>query len=57
MSRQKIRSDQRKQTVYLPEQMLEEVLNESERQDRSISWLLQKAWEIARLQIKKAPTA
>lgn len=41
-----------KKTIYLPEELLEELKREAERQDRSFSWLLQEAWLISRGQIK-----
>jgi uncharacterized small protein (TIGR04563 family) len=47
----------RKQTLYLPESMLKEIMSEAARQDRSLSWLVQKAWRFARLTIKDAPSA
>ena len=50
-------SDKRKQSLYFPEDYLEEIRAESIRQDRSMSWLVQKAWEIARDTIKAFPSA
>jgi uncharacterized small protein (TIGR04563 family) len=47
--------DARKLSVYLPKDQLEQVLAEAKRQDRSISWLLQRAWHLARHQISKTP--
>jgi uncharacterized small protein (TIGR04563 family) len=44
--------DPRKVSIYLPEGMLTEIRAEAGRQDRPLSWLLQKAWKIARQQIK-----
>lgn len=41
----------RKQSVYIPDDMLEEVQVEMTRQDRVFSWIMQKAWEIARKRI------
>lgn len=49
------KSDPRKVSVYLPEAMRDEILAEGQRQDRSISWLLQKAWRRAREEIQKMP--
>jgi uncharacterized small protein (TIGR04563 family) len=40
--------DRRKQSLYFPEGMLEEIEREAIRQDRSLSWILQQAWRIAR---------
>ena len=48
-------SDKRKQSLYFPEEYLDEIRDESLRQDRSMSWLVQKAWEIARETIMAFP--
>lgn len=50
-------SDKRKQSLYFPEEHLEEIRAESIRQDRSMSWLVQKAWEIARETVTSFPSA
>lgn len=50
-------SDKRKQSLYFPEEYLEEIRAESIRQDRSMSWIVQKAWEIARDKVKQFPSA
>lgn len=49
-------SDKRKQSLYFPEQMLKEIQEEAARQDRSLSWIVQKAWKIARRDIMKYPS-
>ena len=49
-------SDRRKQTLYFPEEMLKEIASEAARQDRSLSWVIQKAWRLARGEIKRAPS-
>jgi len=49
-------SDKRKQSLYFPEEMLKEIQQEATRQDRSLSWIVQKAWRIARTDIKKYPS-
>ena len=41
-------SDKRKQSLYFPEKMLLEIQAEALRQDRSLSWIVQQAWKIAR---------
>ena len=41
-------SDKRKQSLYFPEEMLREIQEEATRQDRSLSWIVQKAWKISR---------
>jgi uncharacterized small protein (TIGR04563 family) len=50
------KSDKRKQSLYFPEEMLDEIQKEAMRQDRSLSWIVQKAWKIARDQIRKFPS-
>jgi len=50
------KSDKRKQSLYFPEQMLNEIQFEANRQDRSLSWIVQKAWQIARADIAKYPS-
>ncbi len=51
-----MKSDKRKQSLYFPEDMLEEIKFEANRQDRSLSWIVQRAWNIARTDIKKFPS-
>ena len=50
-------SDKRNQSPYFPEEHLDEIRAESIRQDRSMSWVVQKAWEIARDKVKQFPSA
>jgi uncharacterized small protein (TIGR04563 family) len=50
------RTDKRKQSLYFPEEMLEEIQTEANRQDRSLSWIVQQAWRIARGDIKRFPS-
>jgi uncharacterized small protein (TIGR04563 family) len=49
-------SDKRKQSLYFPEEMLKEIQDEGARQDRSLSWIVQKAWQLARKEIMKIPS-
>lgn len=49
-------SDKRKQSLYFPQEMLGEIQGEAARQDRSLSWIVQKAWKIARGEMKKFPS-
>lgn len=49
-------TDNRKQSLYFPEDMLEEIQKEATRQDRSISWIVQQAWKVARSDIRKMPS-
>jgi uncharacterized small protein (TIGR04563 family) len=48
-------TDKRKQSLYFPEEMLKEIQEEANRQDRSLSWVVQQAWKIARDRIKAFP--
>jgi uncharacterized small protein (TIGR04563 family) len=48
-------TDHRKQSLYFPEEMLVEIQREAERQDRSLSWIVQQAWKLARADMKKIP--
>ncbi|HLL53763.1 MAG TPA: TIGR04563 family protein [Myxococcaceae bacterium] len=49
-------TDNRKQSLYFPEEMLSEIQREAIRQDRSISWIVQQAWKVARADIKRMPS-
>lgn len=49
-------SDKRKQSLYFPEAMLQEIKDEAARLDRSLSWIVQRAWKLARTEIKKIPS-
>ena len=49
-------SDKRKQSLYFPEEMLNDIQNEANRQDRSLSWIVQQAWKVARGEIKRFPS-
>jgi len=46
----------RRQALYFPAEMLEELQHESHRQDRSISWLIQQAWKIGRAEMRRMPS-
>jgi len=50
------RSDKRKQSLYFPETMLAEIKDEAARLDRSLSWVVQRAWKLARNDIRKIPS-
>jgi uncharacterized small protein (TIGR04563 family) len=45
--------DKRKQSLYFPEDMLREIVLEARRLDRSVSWMVQRAWKLARQDIKE----
>jgi len=46
-----------KLTLYFPQDLLEEARLEAQRQERTVSWILQKAWQIARDDIRDLPDA
>ena len=48
-------SDKRKQSLYFPEEMLREIEHEAQRLDRSLSWVVQQAWRLARAQMARIP--
>jgi uncharacterized small protein (TIGR04563 family) len=49
-------TDHRKQSLYFPEEMLKEIEIEAGRQDRSLSWIVQQAWKIARADLRRIPS-
>jgi uncharacterized small protein (TIGR04563 family) len=49
--------EKRKQTLSFPSAMLDEIRGEAARQDRSISWLVQRAWCLASAHVAALPTA
>lgn len=50
-------SQKRKVTLYFNAAMLTETQNEALRQDRSISWIIQACWRVARDEVKRMPGA
>jgi uncharacterized small protein (TIGR04563 family) len=50
-------SQKRKVTLYFNAAMLSETQKEALRQDRSVSWIIQAAWKLAREEVKRLPTA
>ena len=50
-------ADKRKQSLYFPEDMLQEIQQEAARMDRSLSWVVQQGWKRARAQIKAFPSS
>jgi uncharacterized small protein (TIGR04563 family) len=48
-------SDKRKQSLYFPETMLEDIKAEAKRLNRSLSWVVQRAWKVARKDVKSLP--
>lgn len=49
-------SDKRKQSLYFPEDMLKEIAEEAARLDRSLSWVVQRAWKVAKPEVQKLPS-
>ncbi len=49
-------ADKRKQSLYFPEDMLEEIRQEANRLDRSLSWIVQRCVRIALTDIRKLPS-
>ena len=49
------KTDKRKQSLYFPEIMLVEMKEEATRLNRSLSWVVQRAWKVARRDVKKMP--
>jgi uncharacterized small protein (TIGR04563 family) len=46
-------TDKRKQSLYFPDEMLKEIQDEANRLDRSLSWIVQQAWRMARSEITR----
>jgi uncharacterized small protein (TIGR04563 family) len=49
-------TDKQKQSLYFPKDMLGEIMQEAVRLDRSLSWMVQQAWRIARQEVGKLPS-
>jgi uncharacterized small protein (TIGR04563 family) len=50
-------SQKKKVTLYFNAGMLAETQKEALRQDRSVSWIIQAAWRIAREEVRQTPGA
>ena len=48
-------SPKKKVTLYFSAGMLDDTQREAIRQDRSISWIIQAAWRIAREEVQRLP--
>jgi uncharacterized small protein (TIGR04563 family) len=48
-------TDKQKQSLYFPEDMLQEIMREANRLDRSLSWTMQQAWRLAREEVRRFP--
>jgi len=49
------KADKRKQSLYFPETMLVEIKGEAQRLNRSLSWVIQRAWKVARKTVRELP--
>ncbi|MEM6962687.1 MAG: TIGR04563 family protein [Myxococcota bacterium] len=49
-------TDKRKQSLYFPESMLQEIQHEAARLDRSLSWIVQRCVKIGIQEIRKLPS-
>ena len=49
-------SDKRKQSLYFADDMLNEIMAEAIRLDRSLSWLIQSAWRLASKEVCRFPS-
>lgn len=47
--------DTRRQSIYLPQEIADEILAEAKRLDRSMSWILQQSWKIAKEKFRNFP--
>ncbi|MBL0214066.1 MAG: TIGR04563 family protein [Myxococcales bacterium] len=50
-------ADKRKQSLYFPDEMLTEIQHEAARLDRSLSWIVQQGWRLARTKLKEFPSS
>ena len=51
-----MKGEKRKQSLYFPVNMLEEMQKEAERQERPLSWIMQQAWKLSRMKISAFPS-
>ncbi|MFW5925949.1 MAG: TIGR04563 family protein [Myxococcota bacterium] len=49
-------SDKRKQSLYFPEDMLQEIQHEATRLDRSLSWIVQRCVKLGLDEIRRLPS-
>ncbi len=50
-----MKGDKKKQSLYFPTDMLDEMVREAERQERPLSWIMQQAWKLSRDKIQNYP--
>ncbi len=49
-------TDKRKQSLYFPESMLQDIQHEATRLDRSLSWIVQRCVKLGLPEIRKLPS-
>jgi len=49
-------ADNRKQSLYFPVEVLQQMQEQAARLDRSLSWVVQRAWKVARKSIEALPS-
>jgi uncharacterized small protein (TIGR04563 family) len=49
-------TDKRKQSLYFPESMLQDIQHEAARLDRSLSWIVQRCVKIGIQEVRKLPS-
>jgi uncharacterized small protein (TIGR04563 family) len=54
-ARMKSKLEKRKQSLYFPVEMLDEMQKEAERLERPISWVIQQAWKLSKDAIGNYP--
>jgi uncharacterized small protein (TIGR04563 family) len=42
-----VKGEKKKQSLYFPVEMLEQMQHEAERQERPLSWIMQQAWKLS----------
>lgn len=50
------RAEKRKQSLYFPVDMLDEMQKEADRLERPVSWVIQQAWKLSRDAISSFPS-
>lgn len=55
MSEKHTRREQRKMSIYFPERISDKIREEAKRLGRPVSWVMQRAWAIAREEIERIP--
>ncbi len=50
-----VKPEKKKQSLYFPIEMLSEMQEEAERQERPLSWIMQQAWRLSRERIRTYP--